>query len=588
MYRFLLLLFILVCVACGGGPRSNAPLLPGNWDQQLRMTMLEDINPQDDVVEVELEAREVDVVLTGGKTTRMWAYNGIVPGPLIEAQVGDTLIVHLQNNLPEETTIHWHGVEVPALMDGSHLSQQSIKPGERFSYSFTLTRAATYWYHPHIKSAEQVEKGLYGALIVRDKEEDQRLSLPENELVLFLDDILLDDQAQLNFDSAADPLVRASQQANGREGNFFMINGHVIPLRDNAFDVPAIKVRSGVPIRLRMINSANARFFRVSSPDFPFYVIGGDGGLNSATRRADPVNIQGFDEQGNLLAKMSARHSENINYLSNPDLNRGVMLVPGERADIIFTPVGIAGENKFIEWHYHDRGVHSAQYDSQGQIVLSHDHSEENFLWFSRLLRLEFVQESEWTDEIYEPPTLLKNIQAIDYQASSVLPVTFGHENPDGEGNIVFFATMKNGKGIPFEELDNTHALKAVAGRTYIWEITNLSQGDHPFHPHGFSFQWIDTRYEDTDVPQNNRTEDATNVEWKDTIRIPGRPGAKGRSKTVTRLAVRFDDRGREGLIAASGRFPGAGRSGGWFVHCHILGHSARGMATYLELSPAS
>jgi FtsP/CotA-like multicopper oxidase with cupredoxin domain len=73
-------------------------------------------------------------------------------------------------------------------------------------------------------------------------------------------------------------------------------------------------------------------------------------------------------------------------------------------------------------------------------------------------------------------------------------------------------------------------------------------------------------------------------LEEKDTIHLPRRPGAMGRSRTITRLAVRFDDTGREGQIGAYGKAPGPGASGGWFVHCHLLGHAGRGMMTFLQV----
>src|SRR5919199_5097982 len=82
------------------------------------------------VVEVDLEAREVDWEFTPGRVTRVWGFNGRVPGPTIEARVGDVLEVHFINRLPEPTTIHWHGLRVPAAMDGTDMVQRPIAPGE--------------------------------------------------------------------------------------------------------------------------------------------------------------------------------------------------------------------------------------------------------------------------------------------------------------------------------------------------------------------------------------------------------------------------------------------------------------------------
>jgi FtsP/CotA-like multicopper oxidase with cupredoxin domain len=75
----------------------------------------------------------------------------------------------VKNNLSQATTIHWHGVRVPAEMDGTEAVQRSVGPGETFEYRFVVPDAGTYWYHSHANETEQLERGLYGALIVRDR-----------------------------------------------------------------------------------------------------------------------------------------------------------------------------------------------------------------------------------------------------------------------------------------------------------------------------------------------------------------------------------------------------------------------------------
>ena len=91
----------------------------GVWDISQRTAR--DLNPHPDIVEINLVAKERMVHLGNGVATKMWTYNGSFPGPVIEGKVGDTLIVHFVNKLPEETTVHWHGLEVPAAMDGSSI-----------------------------------------------------------------------------------------------------------------------------------------------------------------------------------------------------------------------------------------------------------------------------------------------------------------------------------------------------------------------------------------------------------------------------------------------------------------------------------
>jgi FtsP/CotA-like multicopper oxidase with cupredoxin domain len=150
------------------------------------------------IVEVEIVASVEKVQFAPGETlTEAWTYNGTIPGPTIEANVGDTLIVHFYNELPEESTIHWHGLELPANMDGSHIAQNPVPPGGYFRYEFKLLRPSLFWYHPHVRSNEQIEKGLYGALIVHDPDANAALGLPVQEHLLVLDDILLDDDGSI-------------------------------------------------------------------------------------------------------------------------------------------------------------------------------------------------------------------------------------------------------------------------------------------------------------------------------------------------------------------------------------------------------
>jgi FtsP/CotA-like multicopper oxidase with cupredoxin domain len=194
-----------------------------------------------------LVARSGHVHLVGGSyaETAVWAYNGMVPGPEIRARQGQRLHIAVENRLDEETTVHWHGLRVPNLMDGvPHLTQQPIAPGETFVYEFDLPDAGTYWYHPHQRSFEQVGRGLYGPLIV---EEEHPIRV-DRDVTWVLDDwrLLPDAQISDDFGNSMD----ASH--NGRVGNTVTINGRI---------QETFAVRAGERLRLRLINVANARIF---------------------------------------------------------------------------------------------------------------------------------------------------------------------------------------------------------------------------------------------------------------------------------------------------------------------------------------
>ncbi|MBN2981766.1 multicopper oxidase family protein [Cohnella algarum] len=125
------------------------------------------VTPTGQIHEYKLEAKPARWKLVSGVETDAYTYNGTVPGPTIRAKEGDTIRVILKNSLSDETSIHWHGLHVPNAMDGvPAFTQQAIKPGETFTYEFTANHAGTYMYHPHFNSIEQIDKGMYGLLII--------------------------------------------------------------------------------------------------------------------------------------------------------------------------------------------------------------------------------------------------------------------------------------------------------------------------------------------------------------------------------------------------------------------------------------
>jgi FtsP/CotA-like multicopper oxidase with cupredoxin domain len=180
---------------------------------------------------------------SGALETELWLYNAVSPGPAIVADEGDELVVDFTNNLEQPTTIHWHGIRNVNEMDGvPGLTQLPIEPGETFAYRFPVNYAGTYWYHAHNKAWEQVTRGLYGPLIVNDSKPISVL-----DIVLLADDWRLKEDYQLE-EASLGSLRDWSHQ--GRLGNRLTINGQ---------DQPVIKLQRDSFVRLRFINSANAR-----------------------------------------------------------------------------------------------------------------------------------------------------------------------------------------------------------------------------------------------------------------------------------------------------------------------------------------
>ena len=138
----------------------------------------------------ELTASKIQWEVTPGEMSEAWAYNEMVPGPLIRVTEGDKVRIVLHNKLAESTAIHFHGVEVPFLMDGvPFITQKPVKAGESYTYEFTVPNPGSHMYHAHLNSTKQVGLGLLGAFIVEPRVKGAYDS-PDVEHVMILNDML--------------------------------------------------------------------------------------------------------------------------------------------------------------------------------------------------------------------------------------------------------------------------------------------------------------------------------------------------------------------------------------------------------------
>ena len=289
--------------------RASEVEQPEGWDEDLALAIPRDINPDPNILEIELEARITDMEIVPGTTTPVWTYGGSLPGPLIKAKIGHRLIVHFKNNLPDATSIHWHGVRVPNNMDGvPGVTQDPVPSGGEFTYDFILRDAGTYWYHPHISSAAQVGWGMYGPIVVEDPSDPEAFG---DDLVLVFSDMSLDENGQfLPTDSGG-----AFSDLFGREGRVLLVNGKV---------QPTLKVRQGKQQRWRVINTARTRYYTIRYNRRPLIRLGGDNGL--------------------------AEHSETLDQIK---------LVPSERVDFVFNPQDEPGTIDWFQWYPTERGYGS-------------------------------------------------------------------------------------------------------------------------------------------------------------------------------------------------------------------------------------
>jgi FtsP/CotA-like multicopper oxidase with cupredoxin domain len=228
-------------------------------------------------------AAELDL---GSHASRAWGYDAALPGPTLRARVGERAHIRVLNQLAEDTTVHWHGLVVPASMDGH--PADAISPGASYVYDYPIVqRAAMNWYHPHPheRTGRQIWRGLAGAFILEDPAAEQGLPSGDREIPLLLRDGQLDGSGQLEY----------RQRDSGMVGDFPLVNGVPYP---SATLAPAL-------YRLRVLNAANARIFRLGmSDDSRFTIIGNDGGLLEHPTQVDAIEL-GPAERVDILLDLS-------------------------------------------------------------------------------------------------------------------------------------------------------------------------------------------------------------------------------------------------------------------------------------------
>jgi len=225
---------------------------------------------------IKLDARTGTMRFFDDRDTATYGINAPYLGPALRLQRGETVTVRVTNNVPENITMHWHGLIIPGSADGG--PHQVIAPGKWWQTQLAIDQpAATLWFHPHYypSTAQEVLKGLAGLLIVND-EESARLPLPSRWGV---DDIpLIIQDRRFTPDRQFFDRMNVIAVVNGYVGDVALVNGA---------RYPEARTTRGW-IRLRILNGSNARSYKLAaSDDRSFYVIGSDGGL-----LASPVELK--------------------------------------------------------------------------------------------------------------------------------------------------------------------------------------------------------------------------------------------------------------------------------------------------------
>jgi FtsP/CotA-like multicopper oxidase with cupredoxin domain len=361
--------------------------------------------------EMRLEAASARLALVGAphSATDLWSYNGVFPGPEIRRPQGERLRVRLANGLPQETTVHWHGIRLPNAMDGvPHLTQKPVPPGGEFLYEFELPDAGTFWYHPHAYSPEQLGRGLYGVLIV----EERSPAAFDRDVVWVLSDLRLDREARITPDFNA----RFDASHAGRLGNTVLVNGRV----PESFALDA-----GERVRLRLINAANARIFR----------------LNFEGHAPQVIALDGHPVAAHLVSG-------------------GLRLGPGMRADLLLEATGEPGRRYVVSDDFFARRAY-------------------------RLLELAYTDKRAPSRVLPMPQLPSNPLAAPDLARAERLPLVLGGgamrpRQPHGLWSV----NGQSPRGHAHEPL-----FRLKRARSYVFEVHNDTAWHHPFHLHGVAFR---------------------------------------------------------------------------------------------------
>lgn len=224
----------------------------------------------------ELTASIIRWSILPGETVEAYAYNNQVPGPTLRVFEGDRVKINVFNQLPESTTVHWHGLILPNEMDGpAHITQKPIQPGQTFSYEYTVGQSGTYFYHTHDHVDRQQSLGLYGALLIDAR--DPAKVIPAD----------LEYTMQLQEWVKREWLTYPAMPMEGALPNFFTINGKSFPATDT------IKMKVGQTLKVRFIGSHTTTIHPMHIHGGPFEVAAIDAEIlhPSARYLADTVNV---------------------------------------------------------------------------------------------------------------------------------------------------------------------------------------------------------------------------------------------------------------------------------------------------------
>lgn len=495
-------------------------------------------------LDIELTAKEHEISLYQGRNTRVWMFEGNLLsgdteslealddsylGPIIRVRKGQKIRVRFQNQLPEESIVHWHGMHVPEEDDGH--PKDVIRNGETYVYEFEImNRAGTYWFHPHPhgRTGPQVYNGLAGLFIVTD-EEEEKLNLPggEFDLPVVIQDRTIDNRNQLVY------LTRGRmERMNGFLGNRIFINGKPDKI---------LSLKSGCKYRLRILNGSNSRFYKLAWEDgTPLVIIGKDGSLLDSPKSKAYVML-GVAERIDVWLDLTNRPEGSQMTLKSLSFSPGMMgmmggmrgrgrntLPLGSTYEVLRINIDKTGSNNF------ELPQRLAEFNKIDPATAVNRNNHRTFSFFMRRMQWTINGRTWEMTGVTEEETVKLNTTEI---WEIVNTGGWGMENDRKWMNGRW---RRRGRGEQGRNRENM--------------MGGGMQMPHPFHIHHLQFNVLERDISGMDSRIWNSVKDGFIDEgWQDTVLLM--PGMK------VKLIMRFED------------FKGL-----FLYHCHNLEHEDMGM----------
>ncbi|EPB2249075.1 multicopper oxidase CueO [Citrobacter sp. SX206] len=473
-----------------------------------------------------------------GKTATTWGYNGNLLGPAVKLNTGQAVSVDIHNQLAEETTLHWHGLEIPGEVDGG--PQGVIPAGGKRSVTFTpAQRAATCWFHPHQhgKTGRQVAMGLAGLVLIED-DEIRKLLLPKqwgiDDVPVIIQDKQFSADGQINYQ------LDMMTAAVGWFGDTLLTNGAIYP-------------QHAAPrgwLRLRLLNGCNARSLNIAASDNrPLYVIASDGGL-----LAEPVKVTELPmlmgERFEVLVDVS--DGKAFDLVTLPVSQMGMAIAPFDKPHPVMRvqPLLITASGTLPDTLTAMPALPSLDGVTVRKLQLSMDPMLD-MMGMQMLMKKYGGQAMAGMDHGKMMGHMNNdNMGHGNMDHGNMNHGEMGNMQHGGMGNMkqdgtFDFHNANRINGLAFDM--NKPMFAATKGQHERWVISG--QGDmmlHPFHIHGTQFRILS---------ENGKAPAAHRTGWKDTVRVEG---------GVSEVLVKFDH--------------DAPKEHAYMAHCHLLEHEDTGM----------